>query len=581
MTKEPFRSRKVPVSEGAEAFIELLNANGVDYIFLSPGSDLVAIQEAIAKFKSRGKRTPEVILSLDESVGMAAAHGYFMISGRPQVVLVHVDLGIQQVGGALHNAQRDRIGVILCAGRAPLVFEDDKAYGRKAWPQWMTEKYDQASIVRDYVKWDYELRSNENIHLVIQRAFQITSTEPCGPVYLTLPPELLMEKIDSVLIPDVARYKPPATPQADDSMLAKAAEILIQAENPIIITGYSGRHTQSVASLVELAETLSARVINFPYRMSFPTTHPLWCGIDPNPYLDKADVVLVVDHDVPYLPTQARLQPEAKVIHIDIDPVKKDMPSWIFPVDLLIEADSSKAIPSLTEIIRQKVDPQQKARFQTRFQQIRKENQILRRNWRQSALSQAKQKPISAEWLCHCVSEVIGEQDILLTEIPTGSPPVARQIPRSEPGTAFDKAGSSLGWGLGAALGAKLAAPDKTVVLLVGDGSFVYGCPTAALWASQVYNIPFLCIIFCDKVYSGVKRSLRRCYGDSVSEKEDKWVGTDIAPSPEYSLIAQACGVDGQRIDNPDELLSALRSAYNQVCKGKSVVLDVRTSENP
>ncbi|MFC2020074.1 thiamine pyrophosphate-binding protein, partial [Chloroflexota bacterium] len=207
--------KRVAVDEGSEAFIELLNANGVDCIFLNPGSDIFAVTEAIAKFQALGKRTPRVITCPHESVGMAAAHGYFMVSGKPQVVMVHVDVGTQQVGGALHNAQRGRIGVIFCAGRSPLSFEEDRRDGRKYFVHWDQDQLDQAGIARGYVKWYYELRSNENIHQVMQRAFQVAATEPYGPVYLTLPPELLLEKIDSVLIPDVARYAPPATPQAD------------------------------------------------------------------------------------------------------------------------------------------------------------------------------------------------------------------------------------------------------------------------------------------------------------------------------------------------------------------------------
>jgi acetolactate synthase-1/2/3 large subunit len=142
----------LPVDNGAEAFIELLNANGVNYLFLNPGTDTYCIQEAISKFKALGKRTPEVILSLHESVAMAAAHGYFMVSGKPQVVLVHADLGPQQVGGALHNAQRGRAGIVLCSGRVPSSLEE----GRLNPVHWLQEQFDQSGVVRGYVKWDYE-----------------------------------------------------------------------------------------------------------------------------------------------------------------------------------------------------------------------------------------------------------------------------------------------------------------------------------------------------------------------------------------------------------------------------------------
>ena len=567
----------MPVNEGAEAFVQLLSANGVDYIFLNPGSDTFPIQEALSKFKAMGKRTPEVILTLHESAGMAAAHGYFMVSRHPQVVLVHVDLGTQNVGGALHNAQRGRIAVILCAGRSPLTFDGDKRGGRSHYLHWLTEQFDQAGIVRNYVKWDYELRSNDNIHHVVQRAFQISSTEPCGPVYLSLPREVLMEKIDEVRILPAARYAAPSTPQADTSLLAKVAGMLIDAEAPLIIAGDSGRHPQSVASLVELAETLSARVITSQLMMNFPTTHPLCGGFDTNPYLKDADVILMVDTDVPYIPAQTRPKPGAKLIHIDIDPVKQNMPMWSFPADVLIGADSSKALPVLSEMIRERITPEQQAHFEVRFRQLQGEHEKLRAEWRALAMSKAEQKPIFPEWLCYCIDEVVDENTLILNEAVTNELAVAHQIRRTKPGTLFGPGGSSLGWGLGAALGAKLAAPDKTVVTLVGNGSFMFGCPAAALWAADKYHAPFLCIIFDNELYNAPKMALRRAYGEeSFSEKTGLWVGMDITPSPNYALIAQACHAYGQTVEDPSALKSALRNALDKVRRGKSVVLDVK-----
>jgi len=561
----------VPVDDGAEAFVELLNANGVDCIFLSPGTDTIYIQEALSKFKAQGKRTPKVILGLHESVGMTAAHGYFIVSGRPQVVLVHVDLGAQQVGGALHNAQRGRIGVVLCAGRSLMSLE------RKHWVSWMTEQFDQAGVVRGYVKWDYELRSNANIHQVVQRAFQIASTEPCGPVYLILPPELLAEKIDGVLVPDVARYAAPSTPQADPVLLGNAAEMLIAAQNPLIIAGYSGRHPESVAQLIKLAETLGARVVTSLFGLSFPTTHPLWGGTEPDPYLKDADVLLIIDHDVPYAPARAEPQPGARIIQIDIDPVKQNMPTWLFPADILLEADSSKAIPALSEIVRKRLSREQQVRGQDRFHQLESEHTELRNGWRELAAGKAGQKPISADWLCRCIGEEIDESTILLAEVASAFTSVARQISRTEPRTLFNQAGSSLGWGLGAALGAKLAAPDKTVVLLTGDGSFIYGCPTAGLWAASAHNAPYLSIIFNNGQYNAIKRSIQIAYdGNSFSEKTGVWVGTDFAPSPDYTLIAQACGAYGRRVDDPADVKTALREALSKVRGGQPAVLDVR-----
>jgi len=567
--------KRVAVDEGAEAFIELLNANGVDCIFLNPGSDIFAVTEAIAKFQALGKRTPRVITSPHESVGMAAAHGYFMVSGKPQVVMVHVDVGTQQVGGALHNAQRGRIGVLFCAGRSPLSFEEDRRDGRKFYVHWDQDQLDQAGIARGYVKWHYELRTNENIHQVMQRAFQVAATEPCGPVYLTLPPELLLEKIDNVLVPDVARYAPPATPQADGALLSKTAELLIKAENPLIITGYLGRHPEAVAPLVKLAESLSIRVTTSQFRMNFPAQHPLWGGTNPNPYLKDADVVLIIDQDVPYIPTQARPRPGAKVIHIDIDPLKQSMPAWHFPVDVFIEADSRKALPALNEIIGLKVTAKRKAHLSARFQKLKSEHEAMKAQWHQAAVSQAGQKPITPQWLSRSIAEIINSDTIIVEEATTSSLAITPQIMPSEPGSLF-KTGTSLGGGLGISLGVKLAAPDKTVLLLVGDGSFMYGCPTAALWAASTYNAPFLCIIFNNQRYNAIKGAVKRGYPESYSEKTGTWPGISLAPSPEYALVAQAANAYGQKVEDPAEVGPAVRTALEQVRSGRPAVLDVR-----
>ena len=442
--------RTVSVSEGAEAFLELLNAFGANYIFLNPGSDTFPVQEAVAKYKALDKATPEIILCLHEFVAMAAAHGYFMMSGKPQLVMVHADQGIQQVGGALHNAQRGRAGIILSSGQ--VCFEGDKRGSRSSYVQWWQSQFDQAGVVRSYVKGEYDLHSNEDIHHKLQRAFQIASTEPSGPVFVNFHREVLLEKLQEVIIPEASKHTAALTPQVDTEALVKSAEMLLQAENPLILTSYSGRNNKSVQSLIELAETLGARVVSEQTRMNFPTTHTLYGGSDPDPYLKDADVILVIDQDVPYIPSQVSPLPDARVIHIDIDPVKQDIPLWAFPVDLLLTGDSSKAIPVLTEIIQQRMTDEQRSRAQARFKKLGDEHKRLHTEWGNLANSRANQKPIAPEWLCHCLAETIGEDAIVLDEAVTNSAILKHQLPRTEPGTFFSSGGSGLGWGLGAAL---------------------------------------------------------------------------------------------------------------------------------
>lgn len=255
---------------GVEAFVESLNWLGVDYIFLNPGRDTIPIQGTIGRYKALGKKTPNVVLCPHESVAVAAAHGSAMVSGQPQVVAVFEDVGTLQGGGAIINLKYGRMPVILCAGRNPTPNRLN----------WKREKCDQRTIVRDYVKWDHEVGLDENISSVLQEAFRIASTEPCGPVYLSIPPEVMTGKLGEQSVSVPGSFDKEALPEIGLDALRRAADILIDSENPLIMTAYSGRHPESVAPLVELAESLGARVMTTDLRMNFPSTHPLCPGID-------------------------------------------------------------------------------------------------------------------------------------------------------------------------------------------------------------------------------------------------------------------------------------------------------------
>ena len=564
------------VPNGAEAFIESLNAHGVDHLFLNPGIDIVPIQGTIATYRALGKRTPKVILCTHESVAVAAAHGYAMVSGRPQVVTVFQDVGTLQGGGAIINLKYGRMPVILCAGRNPTPKRVN----------WLQEPCDQRRIARDYVKWDHELGVNENISSVLQQAFHIACTEPCGPVYLSIPREVMTGKMGELTVSAPIKSGRALPSEMDIEALRQAAEILIDSENPLIMTAYSGRHPQSVAPLVELAETLGARVLTTDLRMNFPSTHPLCPGIDSSRgddydhYIEEADVLLVIDYDFPG-PMEKRVAPRpgAKIIHMDIEPLKRGKPLWGRLANILMEADSSKLLPALNEIIRQRVTAKPDSRFRDRFGQVEDEHRQLRDKWRAVARKEATQRPISTEWLCHCINKIADEDAIIVHMIPSNAGSLSHQIGRTKPGTLYswgDSAGS-MGWPLGAALGAKLAAPDKMVISLIGDGGFIYGCPVAALWAASAYKAPFLSIIFNNQSYNSIKELIRMDYGESsVSGEMGFEVGTDIRMPPDYALVAKSCGAYGQTVDDPSDLLPALQNAVDQVRRGTAAVLDIR-----
>jgi acetolactate synthase I/II/III large subunit len=557
----------------AEALVEVLNSHGVEHIFFNPGIDTVPIQVAVYRFKEQGKKSPGLILCLDESVAMTAAHGHYMVSGRPQVVLVHSELGTYQIGGTITNAQRGRIPALICAAAR-------SEAGRK---NWRTEPYDQGAILRNCVKWDYEVKADDNFAAAADKALQIALSEPCGPVYLTAP----LSKVSSTTDPvdPLPAMAPAETRPIDLGTVEKAADVLLGAASPLILAGNSGRDPASVPALVSLAETLGCRVISGPVRMNFPTTHPLFSGFDPisggcrgiGHLLTEADVILMIDYDLPYAVGPIAPNPEAKILYIDLDRAKKSAPLWNHPPAVFVEAASAAALPALQSSIARKLNPAQRQQFARRFQEIEIDNRRMRREWQDLARNKSSAKPISPDWLSLCLAEVIDEDAIIVNQTITHSSSVAEQMERARPGTFLSCAGGSIGWPLGAALGAKLAAPDKTVVSLMGDGAFIWGCPTATLWAARAYHAPFLSVIFDNQAYGAIKGLVQRAFKEEKLSPEQGFnAGVDISMPPDYSAIARACGAFGSIVDDPSELLVVLREALLQVRRGKAAVVDVR-----
>jgi len=553
---------------GSDVFLQALNENGVEHIFFNPGIDNAPLLEAISKYRTSSKEAPKGILCLDEFVAMTASHGNYMVSGRPQVVLVHSELGTQQVGGALHNAQWGRVPVVYCA--EPL--------NTSKRMNWRNEPFDQGAMVRNCVKWDHQLADDEDLNEILQKAFQIATTEPCGPVYLILPRDIYNREFDSTISSPAPEKKEYQTPQAGEVELSKAAELLINAANPLIITGYSGRNHRTVAPLVELAETLCAPVLCADIRLNFPNTHPLFAYLDPddgfkaNPYLTKADVILAIDYDMHYAAPPTVPKHDARIIHIDIDLKKRGEPLWQRTPDILIEANSVEAIPALKDIVNKKIRQNDRGRFKERFDLLDGEHKRLGRKWQDLAISQSGRRPITPDWLCYCINEVVKEDTIIVNQTITPSMSVAHQIDRTKPGTLLSCAGGSIGWALAAGLGAKLAAPDRTIISLMGDGAFVYGCPVATLWTASFYKIPYLSIIFNNQAYSAIKGLFKERYNiDNM--------GADISDPPDYAMVARSCNAFGKTVEEPSDIIPALEEALDQVHKGKPAVLDIRLAQ--
>jgi len=571
---DPFAAENV-----SDAFIELLNTFGVDYIFINPGSDSAPVLESIARFKAAGRPAPHLVLCLHESVAMAAAHGYFMITGRPQVVFVHVDVGTLNIGANLHNAQRGRAGVVICAGRTPYTVDGNVQGGRNRRMQWMQEQFNQSGIVQGYVKWHYELTSGYNLRLAVQRAFQVAGSEPGGPVYLTLPREVLMEKAPAPPL-DSRTGAIASAPAANPDSLSRAAQWLIEARSPLIAVSYSGRNPKAVAALVRLAETLAAPVVETRYRVNFPSTHPLHLGFSQSPLLQEADCILILDHDVPWVPAQIQPSPHSRIVHIDSDPIKRDIPIWGFHVDLAIEADSLQAMVALTGELERRITPADRIRIETRRRELSAEHDAQAERWRQRAHQLANQQPIAPEWAALCLNEILDKDTLIVSEAASNAHVLWNYLQLDSPATYYESLGSGLGWALAAAVGAKLAAPSRTVICIVGDGSWMFSSPIAAYIAAQKNNCPFLTVIFNNQEYFSTTEAILTTAPSGHASRSGEFPGCDLPEAGLYSRIAEAVGLWARTVEDPSTLPSVLQEGVEEVRRGRSAMVNIRVSSS-
>jgi len=544
---------------------------------MNPGTDTIPIQEALSKLEQLGEPVPRTVLCLFELVALAAAHGYYQATGRPQAVLVHVDVGTQNLGGMLHNAQRGRAAVLIAAGRTPYTTDSSQRGTRDTYIHWLQEQFDQHGIVRNFVKWDYELRRPEQMGEVIARALQIAASDPPGPVYLTLPREVLMTEVGDVKQPAPELTAPARLGAGDPDALRDVAQHLVRSERPVVLVSTSGRTRQGFEALVKLATLLALPVVERRERTNFPTSHPLHQGFQPGPFVETADVILVVDSDVPYIPTQVTPRSDATIVQIDVDPIKERIPLWSFPLTSAIRADSARALELVAGYAAEVLTDGDKARIETRRAELTARHNERRAARKASAQAMQNTRPLTAEWLGYCIGQLQREAPdcVFVDESLTSHVAVWNHVDTDEPETMYGSGGSSLGWGLGAALGIKLAKPDRPVVLVVGDGSFIFGEPLAAIWASQMNQAPILAIVFNNGAYNANKAPLISAYPKGYSVQGRHFVGTDLAPSPRYDLLAAVVGAVGERVEDPVEVLPALRRGLEHVRAGRSVILDV------
>jgi acetolactate synthase-1/2/3 large subunit len=573
----------VAVSSGAEAFLAQMKALGsVRYMFANTGTDHGPLIEAMAKTATEDPRDIKPIVVPHEQAAVSMAHGYYNVTQNPQMVLVHTLPGTANALGGIINAASCNVPLFLVAGRTPIT-EGELRGGKSQNIHWRQESRDQGNIVREFVKWDYELRTNQTLAAVVSRAYKIAMSEPRGPVYMTLPREWLAEALEStqVLSPDA--LTPASKMQADQASLEKAADRLIAAENPLIVTKYLGRNPEAVQSLIELAELLAIPVVQQLSYVNFPTDHPLYLGTQTTKYARSADVLFFIDTDVPWEPpSRSILRDAVKIIHLERDPLFTGIPGWGFPADLPVTGCSEVSLPVLNAIIKNKLASGMapKANLVERRKKTEAEHNEMMREIDASIEAAKNQKPINPLWLSKCIGDAMDEKTIIANETITSK--FAEVIRLNRPGSLFGTPlAGHLGWGLGAAIGMKLGAPDATVIAAEGDGSYIFGAPTACHFTAQKYQIPFLTVVYNNQVWNASVNAARGLYPDGVAARTRNFPGTDLSPSPNFELTAQACGAYAARVEDPEEVPDALAKALKVVKEERRQALLNMICKNP
>ena len=548
----------------SQAYLEVAAAHGVEYVFGLPGT---SGQEFIGTIADQEKI--RFILALHETCVVSMADGYARVSGKPSLAQLSTLPGTANAVGALYDAYRDRSPVVLTSTNV-----DTRIVGRDS----HTEGKDLVELTKQFTKWSCEVHRADRIPEILNRAFKVAATPPTGPVYLSLPSNLLGEPIN-IQNPDAERSRVVPRMPGDPEALTEAAGMLAEAKRPLIVAGSGIAKTGAIKELVELAEIVAAPVVMEPRYsfLSFPTTHPYSFQIaERQPTFDlpvwgEPDLILAIGcrliREYRYLPEPV-IKPETRCIHIEEDPWEIGK---VFPVDLGIVADAKSALRSLLDVLPAKVDGNHKAE---RIERLKKAKETVKAELEKRIQNGWDATPINAARLVRTMDKLLEPDALIVNESPTSKDILMSNF-QFTPGRSYfsNSSAGHLGWGLGAAIGAKLASPGRRVVACLGDGSCMFGIQ--GLWTMAKYRVPLVVIVFNNRAYMAVKNQFR---GTDERIKIAAEMGAElVGPELNFARIADSFGIFGQRVEEPGQIEAALKRALDQ--SGPALV-DVVISQN-
>ena len=519
---------------GKRAFLELLKQEGVDTIFGNPGTTELPLMDALAvESKLR------YVLALQEAAVMAMADGYAQAGGRLAVVNVHVTPGLGNAMGMLYDAQKAGSPILVTAGQhdQSFTFTEPILWG------------DLPPIARPLVKWSSEVRRLSELPRAIHRAVKTALAPPTGPVFLSLPGDVLTGEADLDL---GAPTRVATRLRGDAAAIDAAAELLLRARRPVIMAGDAVAQSRAHAEVVRVAELLGAPVHpeSVPSTASFPSSHPLFKGaltrVAPSlrAALEQYDLLFSIGADLftMSLPSDVDpMPPGLKLVHLDND-------AWEigknYPAEVAILGDPKATLQELIVVLERQMTASQRAAAAERSKEARAVVAADLERLKARAREEAKLTPIRPLALMQAIGEILPPEAVVIDESVSSSPGLRQFLRSDDPQSFFGLRGGGIGWGLPATIGAKLALPDRPVVGLIGDGSVMYTCQ--ALWTAAHESVAAVFVIVNNASYRILKQRANAMRGHAA--QTDLYVGMDlIHPRIDYVGLAHSLGVDAER----------------------------------
>ena len=553
----------------AEALLMRLKVNGVDYLFGNAGTDFAPIIEAYANSSTDDMPMPVPLVMPHETVALGMAHGYYRSTGKPQAAMVHVNVGLANALMGVINAASDNVPLFMMAGRTPLT-EFGRVGARMTPIQYGQEMRDQSGLVRESTKWDYELRYPEQTANLVDRGIAISMSIPRGPVYLGLPREPLAEAWPENMPINGHIQSIPTAASPNPEAIQQAAALISRAKNPLIICQRSDPEGTLGLAILSFVESHAIPVTEpFAIQNVLATAHPMHGGFNLVPWLENADVILSIDAPVPWIPRNQKLTEGAKVIHIGADPMFTGLPMRSYQNNLAITSDPSLALNALNEAL-EKFAKDNTARYKT----IQSKNKKRREEILKKAKS-GNNSPMTPLYVGHCISNIMEEDSVLFSEL--GVPFDAMDLKGPNRASIGPYSGG-LGWGIPSALGAALANPNRLAIAAIGDGSYIFANPVACHQVSEALNLPILIIILNNGIWNAVRRAARNVYPEGSAIKMKTMPLTSLQPSPDFCAIAGASRGWSERVENGEDLPSALGRAIEVIkVEKRSALLEVLT----